>query len=119
MTKIKKIVNLFLIAAGFAVFYYFSQKIFLIYISLVLIVGGLLSEKLLNYILKVWMTIGNVLGYINTRIILFLLFYLIITPYAFIMRVFNGSNVILKADTNTMLKISKKKYSSTDLENMW
>jgi Saxitoxin biosynthesis operon protein SxtJ len=57
-----------------------------------LILGGLLIAlalawpRSLTRVYRVWMTVGEVLGWINTRIILGMLFYLLFTPMGWGMR---------------------------------
>ena len=50
---------------------------------------GILKPSLLFYPYKIWMALGLSLGWINSRIILGLVFLLVLQPIAFIMRVFN------------------------------
>ena len=45
----------------------------------------LISPRLLYYPYKVWIALGHVLGWINSRIILGLVFIIILQPIAFIM----------------------------------
>lgn len=54
----------------------------------VLIPLGLLVPAVLAPVFKVWMKVGHVLGWINTRIILGILFYGLITPMGVVMRLF-------------------------------
>ena len=49
---------------------------------------GLLIPAVLAPVFKVWMKVGHVLGWINTRIILGALFYGLITPMGVVMRLF-------------------------------
>lgn len=49
---------------------------------------ALILPKTLYPLYRAWMAIGHVLGWINTRIILGLIFYAMILPIGFIMRVF-------------------------------
>ena len=49
---------------------------------------GLLAPTVLAPVFKIWMKIGHVLGWINTRIILGILFYGLITPMGVVMRLF-------------------------------
>jgi hypothetical protein len=49
---------------------------------------GLLIPAALGPVYKVWMKFGHVMGAINTRLILGLFFYLIVTPFGFVMRLF-------------------------------
>ena len=52
-----------------------------------LIAFGLFSPRMLAPIHRAWMWIGHVLGWINTRILLGIVFYGLITPLAIIFRV--------------------------------
>jgi polyferredoxin len=52
-----------------------------------LIVLGWLHPPALQQVYRGWMTVGHVLGWINTRIILGVIFYGLITPMGFAMRV--------------------------------
>ena len=47
---------------------------------------GITAPRLLHYPYKGWMGLGNVLGWINSRIILGLVFVLVLQPIAYIMR---------------------------------
>ena len=57
-------------------------------VSGTLLVWTLVLPKSLKPVYRVWMTIGLYLGWINTRIILSIMFYLIILPTGVIMRLF-------------------------------
>ena len=56
---------------------------------------SLLRPKLLIYVYRPWLKFGAVAGWINTRIILFAMFYGLITPIALLMRLF-GSDPLRK-----------------------
>ena len=57
-------------------------------LAVVLLVPGLVAPGLLGPIQRGWMAFAAVLAYVNTRIILAVLFYLILTPVGFVMRFF-------------------------------
>jgi len=48
---------------------------------------ALATPTMLRPVYKTWMKVGNVLGWINSRIILAILFYLLIVPVGILMRV--------------------------------
>ena len=50
---------------------------------------ALISPAALRPVYSVWMRFAEVLGWINTRMILGLIFYLIFLPFGFVMRLFN------------------------------
>lgn len=51
---------------------------------------ALVAPKALHPIYKGWMKFGQVMGFINTRIILGIVFYLVVTPIGLVRRVFAG-----------------------------
>jgi hypothetical protein len=51
-----------------------------------LVMPGLIYPALLFPIYQVWMALGHALGWVNTRIILGLIFYGVVTPIGFIRR---------------------------------
>jgi Saxitoxin biosynthesis operon protein SxtJ len=52
----------------------------------VLIILALVWVRSLTHVYRLWMTVGEVLGWINTRVILGALFYLLFTPVGVWMR---------------------------------
>src|SRR5215831_10971369 len=61
--------------------------------GIVLVVLGLSLPRSLKPAHKVWMVIGHVLGWINTRIILGIVFYGLITPMGLVMRLFGWDSM--------------------------
>lgn len=61
-------------------------------LSLLLILPGFVLPRSLGPIYRGWMAIGTVLGWINTRVILSIIFYAMFTPIGFFRR------VVLKRD---------------------
>jgi hypothetical protein len=57
-------------------------------IGALLIAPGLVAPALLAPVQRAWMRLALVLGHVNTRIILTAVFYLVMTPIGFVMRLF-------------------------------
>ena len=57
-------------------------------LAVLLIVPGAVAPALLGPIQRGWMAFATVLGHVNTRIILTVLFYLVMTPVGMILRLF-------------------------------
>jgi hypothetical protein len=57
-------------------------------IGILLIAPGLLAPALLRPVQRVWMRAAAGLGYVNTRVILSALFYLVFTPVGLVLRLF-------------------------------
>ena len=61
-------------------------RVWAVGVAAVLLVPALVWPPALEPLFKGWMFIGHVLGWINTRIILGLVFYLMVTPIGLLMR---------------------------------
>ena len=55
-------------------------------IGVLLLVPALLAPRILAPVYRIWMTVGEALGWINTRILLGVVFYGLITPMGLIRR---------------------------------
>jgi len=66
-----------------------------------LVVMGLLLPGYLGPIYKGWMAIGHVLGWINTRIILGVIYYALFTPIGLVMRVWRKDLMRRQYDETT------------------
>ena len=64
-------------------------------IASVFVIVSIVHPKLLHQVYKIWMKIGHVLGWINTRIILAVLFFGILTPIGLVLRAL-GKDPLLK-----------------------
>lgn len=92
--------------------------IYLFIIAAAFIILGLAVPFVLKPIHKVWMTISIILGWIMTRVILSVLFYLVVTPTRCLARLFGKQFLDLKIDKNARsywipkkeLKLNKAEY---------
>ncbi len=64
----------------------------------VLWIWAIIAPTTLNFIYQIWMRIGLVLGWIQTRIILGVLFYIMITPIGLIRRLLNQDPMMRSFD---------------------
>ena len=93
---------------------------YFLYISLGVGILSLLSSTLEGLILKVWFKFALLLGYINTRIILGLVFFVFLTPFAWLQKLFVRKNFLsLKDKENTVYHTRNHTYKAEDLENIW
>jgi hypothetical protein len=92
--------------------------IYLFIIAAAFIIPGLAIPFVLKPIHKVWMTISIILGWIMTRVILSILFYLVVTPTSWLARLFGKEFLDLKIDKDASsywiprkeLKLNKADY---------
>jgi len=68
------------------VVHYQGARWWAVTLAVLLIIPALVFPSRLSWIYRRWMALGHVLGWINTRIILGFVFYLVVTPIGFIRR---------------------------------
>lgn len=90
-TEISKTISSLALACliGFAVF----GASWLLWLSVLLLAGNVFENRLTVLIAEQWMKLAAGLGHVNSRIILTIVFYLILTPFASVYRVFNKTAV--------------------------
>jgi hypothetical protein len=67
-----------------------------------------------------WLKLATALGWINSRVILTLVYFIFLTPLALIARLFTKDPLMLKKkDTSTLYVTRDHKYTKEDLENIW
>lgn len=108
------------IVTGFlALSYLFDADVFR-HIALGLGLVFLLSERLSNYVLWFWWKLAHVLGWINTRILLTIVFYTVLLPFALLSRLFSKDPLSIKwKPTNSSYLERNHLYLPGDLDNPW
>ena len=69
-------------------------------VAAIFAVPALILPPVLKPAFGIWMKFGAVLGWINTRIILALVFYALFTPYSIVLKLFGKDPLSLKLDKN-------------------
>ena len=117
MQKVYK--NILVLIAGFcALHLIFHGKVFLI-IALTVLFLSAFSEKAAVIFEGFWLWFGEKIGRINAAILLFLVYYLILTPIAFLSRIGSKDPLQLKAPKNSNFVFKHHKYGAGDLKNPW
>ena len=119
--KIKKeTITLIIIIAGFLLLSFFLKNYWPVAIVTGICLPGFFIPAWAALIHKAWMGLAHVLGWINTRIILFVVFYLILTPVAFFTRLAGKLSFKKQNKNSDTLFINRGHiYGKTDLENPW
>jgi len=66
---------------------------YLMIIAAILVVLAILAPAILSPVYKIWVKIGNVLGRINSFLLLSIIFFFILTPIGLISRIFKGNSM--------------------------
>lgn len=119
MNREKKLESLLIIAAGFIVlFFVFKIKWFLLVAFIVAFLGAM-SKLFANGVTWLWFKISEILGWINARILLSVLFFIFLFPIALLMKAFGKGSVRLKKSKDSYYSERDHLYTSEDLENTW
>ncbi|MEL6562112.1 MAG: SxtJ family membrane protein [Bacteroidota bacterium] len=116
----KELKALLVIVTGLNIFAWFLENKYLTIAAIAIGVISLIIPTVGYYIVWLWYKIAEVLGWINSRIILAVLFYLFLFPISIIYRLFNKDSLhVKKPGSDTMFTSRDHQYSAKDFENMW
>ena len=90
---------IFLIVSLWPLTYGGSIRIWLVIISMVFLILGIMNSKLLTPLNKLWFKFGMTLGAIIAPIVMGAIFFLVVTPTALIMNIM-GKNLLRKKNDN-------------------
>ena len=93
------------LASFYSIFVYFfiqnlEYKLANIFLILILLLCSIFKPKLITFLYKIFLEIGKVLGYINTRVILFIIYYFLFLTYGTIFKLLGRDNLHYKIDKN-------------------
>ncbi len=90
-------------------------RLWALMISLVFLILGLLNSKVLEPLNKGWVKFGELLGRIIAPVVMFLVFFIILTPIGIVLKLFGKD--LLKIKKNKLIKsywIHRKNITSMD-----
>jgi len=96
-----------------------TDYFWMLYTSFSLGVLGLASKWLREQIHVFWFWIAEKLGYVTSRIILSIVFFIFLIPFGMLARVFRKDLLFLKKKSGSYYKKRDHIYSFQDLENPW
>jgi hypothetical protein len=73
-----------------------------------------------DWIVKGWFKLAEILGFINSKILLTAIFGLFLTPFALLFRLFNKNPLQLKPESKDSIYIERNHtYTPEDFEQVW
>jgi hypothetical protein len=88
-------------------------RIWSVLISLLFLILGIINSKILTPLNKAWFKFGIFLGKIISPFIMGIIFFLVVTPIAFLMRILKKDLLNLKYNKNSSYWIKKTDPKST------
>jgi hypothetical protein len=113
---------LLLLIAGYCWYREFASTLYVILAGILLILMGILLPNLLKPLYNGWMSLALAIGYLMSRILLTLIFYLVFTPVGLMMRLLKKDPLERKADPSAesyWVKRDKRKFDPKEAERQF
>jgi polyferredoxin len=94
-------------------------KIWLFIVSVVFLGLGLINSKLLTPLNQIWFKFGILLGRFVSPVVMGAVFFAVVTPTGFIMRLVSKNFLRLKKDNNASTYWIEKKDNKTSMKNQF
>ncbi len=108
--------DILVIVLGFTILYLlFYYKVFVI-IALTLGILSIFSLRIATIVSHFWRKLAFYLGWVNSRIILTIFYYLFLFPLSILYRIFRKKK---KQNLESVFENRNHKYEAVDLENTW
>ena len=83
-----------------------------LFVSILFLLLGIINSKILTPLNKAWFKVGILLGNIISPIIMGIIFFLVVTPTSFIMKILGKDLLNLKKNTKNSYWIKKQNQNS-------
>jgi len=93
-------------------------RVWTLWVGFLGILIGLTDPRLLYYPYKFWMKLGLILGWVNSRIILGLVYMIVLLPIAFVMRIIRYDPLRTKRQEEKTYREERKEHQ-TDLTRIF
>jgi hypothetical protein len=121
MNRPETLKTISVLAAALLIAYLIFAAAWLLWIALLLLIGNAFESRITGAVAEYWMRLAAALGRINSKIILTLIFFCVLTPIAFLYRMFNRVAVARFRENrqNSYFDDVDKSYTREDFEKVW
>ena len=103
----------FLIISLWPLFSANEVRIWSLIISIIFLILGLINSRILTPLNKLWFKFGIFLGNIISPIVMGIIYFVVVTPIALVLKLLNKDVLTLKKTKNSSYWINKEKYNSS------
>jgi hypothetical protein len=119
-TSRQQIQTILVILLSLLIGWKWTSDLLFFYVSVLLSVVVLFSERAMFGIDFLWMKLTWLLSQIIPRVILSMLFYFFLTPLALLSRIFGDNDPLqIKRPTNTLFRVEEPLRGPSSFEKMW
>ena len=119
MKKEKQLEAIVVIVTGMILLYFVYKSMVFLYIGLGVGISAIAIKPLAKLIALGWYKLGDLLGFVVSKVVLGAMFYLLLTPIAFFHNLFNKDTLKLKRTNNSLWIPRDHQYEDKDLKNIW
>jgi len=99
--------------------YYFYPSPYVLVFAFCILVATVFFRSVARVIAEGWMYFARIIGRVNARILLFLLFYLVFTPWSYVVRLIRPDPLQLEPpEDQSTFKTREKTFSEEDFERV-
>ena len=120
MSKVDKLKAELTITAGFLVLYLIFKKDIFLYLATIIAITALVLPIVGKGIVWLWFKLAEILGWINSRILLSIVFFIVLLPISLAYKLTNKNPLQLKKETNKSLYNTRNHlYKKEDFKFPW
>lgn len=125
MNRQKHLETILVLVLALGVFYWFSHikrpetAKYILLAALILGLIGVFLPSIADKIHWAWMKLAHAMGWVMSKVILTIVFFVFLFPMAMIVKIMGKSNVKMKAGGNSYYKERNFLYDKDSLEHVW
>jgi hypothetical protein len=118
--RVKALETILVLVLALLVWYYLGQQHRYVLIAAIVLAGiGVFIPALAEKIHVLWMKLGEGLGFVTSKIILTLIFFVFLVPLAWIAARFRKPVMKMKPNEGSFFKDRNFTYTAKSMEDMW
>lgn len=119
MNREKNIETCLVISTGLVILWFFYPiKMFLVAAAIIGVIGAFFN-RIAARIHWAWYKLAEMMGFVMSKVLLTLVFFVFLAPIAALYRLFNKDSLQLKKKTDSYWVERQQIYKKKDLENVW
>jgi hypothetical protein len=120
MSRERQLETILVVSTALLLFFLIFKAPWLLYTAFGLSLLALISRSFAYWFTRGWLGFSEVLGFVMSRLILTLLWFLILTPIALLYRLFHKDPLQLKRNRKATYYTERgHTYTARDLQNTW
>jgi hypothetical protein len=119
MKKEKTLEAILVITTGFLLLFLIYGKVWMLYVAFCSGLTGVFIQPLASLLAKGWFKLGDLLGFVVSKLVLSIMFFIILVPVSFLYNIFNKDSLQLKRTEKSLWKERAHSFVPDDLKNSW